>query len=60
MPVALLEAAAAGVRLKASDIRGSREILKHAEKNTLERYDVAEIKRRMKEIYEAVSRERNT
>lgn len=54
MPVALMEAAVAGVPVRASDIRGNRELLIAVKENKLEQFDEMEIKRRMKEIYETI------
>lgn len=56
LPMALMEAAAAGVALKASDIRGNREILKESESgNGLpEKYDVCRVKEKMKRIYNSL------
>ena len=61
MPMALMEAAAAGVPLKASDIRGNREVVRDSaeglsEQNACkcglpEQYDVSRVKERMKQIY---------
>ena len=56
MPMALMEAAATGVKIKASDIRGNREILKaidvtYKSKEGLQKYDSRNIREKMKEIY---------
>ena len=57
MPMALMEAAAAGVNLKASDIRGNREVLRdsNADAGTgiglPEKYDAGRVKETMKQIY---------
>lgn len=53
MPMALMEAAAAGVVLKASDIRGNREVLRDSQNGTglPEKYDVSKVKATMKQIY---------
>lgn len=53
MPMALMEAAAAGVSLKASDIRGNREVLRDSGEHAglPEKYDSSKIKETMKQIY---------
>ena len=57
MPMALLEAAATGIPVVASDIRGNREILKDmADGKTLpEKYDVSRVKMNMEHIYKELS-----
>ena len=49
LPVALLEAIAAGVQVKASNIRGNRELY-NISKEELQEYDEEHIKQRMKSI----------
>ena len=53
MPMALMEAAAAGIPLKASDIRGNREILEECASGAglPEKYDVNSVKETMMRIY---------
>ena len=53
MPMALMEAAAAGVPVKASEIRGNREILRDSipGKGLPEKYGARQIKERMRQIY---------
>lgn len=54
MPVALMEAAATGILIQASDIRGNKEILEDSkEGNGLpDKYDSKEVNKTMKRIYE--------
>ena len=57
MPVALMEAIAAGVPAKASNIRGNRELLKLQEEkkenaDVLECLDIHNIEKKIKEIYQ--------
>lgn len=53
LPMALLEAAATGIPLEASDIRGNREILKDyiPGKGLPEKYAAEQISKKMKQIY---------
>ena len=53
MPVALLEAAAAGVTVKAYPIRGNREIIRDGtgQAGLPEKYDVRSVRKMMEEIY---------
>ncbi len=53
MPMALLEATATGIPLKASDIRGNREILRDfiPGKGLPEKYEAEQISKNMKQIY---------
>ena len=57
MPMALMEAAAAGVALKASNIRGNREVLRDSNADAgngiglPEKYDTGSVKETMKQIY---------
>ena len=68
MPMALMEAAAAGTTIRASDIRGNREVLEDisidrmtssesmAYKTILpEKYDIHQVQKTMKRIYEELS-----
>lgn len=54
MPMALMEAVAAGVPVKASNIRGNRELIKEAitGKGLPEQYDIHQVRQTMKRIYE--------
>ena len=53
MPMALLEAAASGISVVASDIRGNREILEDVAGGAPlpEKYDVSKVKTTMERIY---------
>lgn len=51
MPVALLEAVAAGVEVVASDIRGNRDLFRVSHMELLD-YDSSNIKKKMRQIYE--------
>ena len=53
MPVALMEAMAAGTDVAASDIRGNRELLAVSEQGLLD-YDSNNIRKKMKQIYETI------
>ena len=65
MPVALMEAIAAGVPAKASNIRGNRELLKLQEEkkenaDVLECLDIHNIEKKMKEIYQRTLNDDNS
>lgn len=51
LPVALLEAMAAGAEVAASDIRGNRDLLAIS-KSELDAYDSSNVKQKMQKIYE--------
>lgn len=53
LPVALLEAVAAGVEVRASDIRGNRELCGISEQE-LQAYDSKNVMQQMKRIYETL------
>lgn len=55
LPVALMEAAAAGLELVATDIRGNREIVKKGHSGIHE-FDVHQIKTRMYQIYKELGK----
>ena len=54
MPVALMEAVAAGLPIKASDIRGNREVIADSKdgKGLPDKYDIKQISKTMRRIYE--------
>ncbi len=65
MPMALMEAIAAGVPVKATDIRGNRELLRLQEErkandNALDCLDISTIEKKMKNIYQRVLRDENS
>ncbi len=65
MPMALMEAIAAGVPAKASDIRGNRELLRLQEEkkendNALDCLDISTIEQKMKKIYQRVLSDDNS
>ena len=53
MPVALMEAAAAGVPIKANDARGSRELVRVVETEGFlpEKYGMHQVRKQMERIY---------
>ena len=52
LPVALMEALATGIAVRASNVRGNRELIENKEK--MSKYDMHVVRKKMEEIYAEV------